>query len=51
MCSMGGVVVTSTDGRIVVNNTLDARLRIVKEEQLPAIRAKLFGVEESAAGA
>ena len=33
---------TSTDGRIVVNNTLDTRLRIVEEQQLPAIREMLF---------
>lgn len=44
-CSLGGVVVTSTDGRIVVNNTLDTRLRIVEEQQLPAIREMLFGNE------
>lgn len=41
-CSLGGVVVVSPDGRIVVNNTLDARLKIVEEEQLPAIRGQLF---------
>ena len=35
-------MVVSPDGRIVVNNTLDARLKIVEEEQLPAIRAQLF---------
>lgn len=45
MCSMGGVVVTSLDGRIVVNNTLDARMKIVEGEQLPAIRASLFDNE------
>lgn len=39
---LGGVVVCSTDGRIVVNNTLDTRLRIVEEQQLPAIREMLF---------
>jgi vacuolar-type H+-ATPase subunit E/Vma4 len=42
LCSLGGVLVTSSNGRIVVNNTLDARLRIVEEEQLPTIRARLF---------
>lgn len=41
-CSLGGVVVISPDGRIVVNNTLDSRLKIVEEEQLPAIRGQLF---------
>lgn len=39
---LGGVVVTSISGRIVVDNTLDARLKIVEEKQLPAIRAQLF---------
>jgi V-type H+-transporting ATPase subunit E len=39
---MGGIVVVSLDGRIVVNNTLDTRLRLVEEEQLPAIRKQLF---------
>lgn len=35
-------MVTSISGRIVVENTLDARLKIVEEKQLPAIRAQLF---------
>eukprot|EP01025_Chloroclados_australasicus_P055009 TRINITY_DN6586_c0_g2_i2.p1 TRINITY_DN6586_c0_g2~~TRINITY_DN6586_c0_g2_i2.p1 ORF type:complete len:254 (+),score=37.83 TRINITY_DN6586_c0_g2_i2:221-982(+) len=39
---LGGVVVTTQDGRIVVNNTLDARMKIVEDQQLPAIRASLF---------
>eukprot|EP00878_Enallax_costatus_P001437 GHUV01001587.1.p1 GENE.GHUV01001587.1~~GHUV01001587.1.p1 ORF type:complete len:237 (+),score=77.33 GHUV01001587.1:148-858(+) len=42
-CS-GGVVVTSADGRVVVSNTLDQRVHIVYEANLPDIRNKLFGV-------
>ena len=44
-CSVGGVVVTSTDGRVVCNNTLDARLEIAYQQNLPAVRAVLFGKE------
>jgi vacuolar-type H+-ATPase subunit E/Vma4 len=39
---LGGVVVISPDGRIVVNNTLDTRIAIVQDEQLPAVRTALF---------
>lgn len=42
--SSGGVVVTSADGRIVVSNTLDHRVHIAYEANLPDIRGKLFGV-------
>lgn len=42
-CS-GGVVVTSADGRVVVSNTLDQRVHIAYEANLPDIRGKLFGV-------
>lgn len=41
--SCGGVVVTSADGRIVCSNTLDDRLRITYQANLPALRAVLFG--------
>ncbi|KAF6264485.1 vacuolar ATP synthase subunit E [Scenedesmus sp. NREL 46B-D3] len=47
-CS-GGVVVTSADGRIVVSNTLDHRVHIAYEANLPDIRGKLFGVVASGA--
>lgn len=40
---LGGVVTTSLNGRIVVNNSLDARLKIIEEEKLPTIRESLFG--------
>ena len=35
-------MVISPDGRIVVNNTLDTRIKIIQDEQLPAIRGMLF---------
>lgn len=41
-CS-GGVVLTSADGRIVCSNTLDDRVAISYEANLPTIRAALFG--------
>ena len=44
LCSSGGVVVTSADGRVVVSNTLDQRVHIAYEANLPDIRNKLFGV-------
>ncbi|GFR51972.1 hypothetical protein Agub_g14499 [Astrephomene gubernaculifera] len=39
----GGLVVTSADGRITCNNTLDDRLKIAYQANLPTVRAKLFG--------
>ncbi|KAH7351918.1 hypothetical protein KP509_19G020300 [Ceratopteris richardii] len=41
-CS-GGVVLASNDGRIVCENTLDARLGVVFKQKLPEIRRRLFG--------
>ncbi|KAF5825910.1 hypothetical protein DUNSADRAFT_5993, partial [Dunaliella salina] len=40
--SCGGIVMMSTDGRIVVKNTLEDRLKITYEANLPVIRARLF---------
>ncbi|EEF51297.1 V-type proton ATPase subunit E [Ricinus communis] len=40
-CS-GGVVLASRDGKIVCENTLDARLDVVFRKKLPEIRKKLF---------
>ena len=40
-CS-GGVVVTTADGRTVVSNTLDDRLAISFEANLPELRRRLF---------
>jgi len=41
-CS-GGVVLASKDGKIVCENTLDARLEVVFKQNLPEIRSLLFG--------
>ncbi|KAL5098774.1 hypothetical protein RYX36_003101 [Vicia faba] len=41
-CS-GGVVLASHDGKIVFENTLDARLDVLFRNKLPAIRKELFG--------
>lgn len=40
-CS-GGVVLASRDGKIVLENTLDARLDVVFRKKLPEIRKRLF---------
>ncbi|MFX6572749.1 V-type ATP synthase subunit E family protein, partial [Acinetobacter baumannii] len=40
-CS-GGVVLASRDGKIVFENTLDARLDVVFRKKLPEIRRNLF---------
>ncbi|CAG9465109.1 unnamed protein product [Pedinophyceae sp. YPF-701] len=42
---LGGVAVTSEDGRIVCSNTLDHRLEIVLQQNLPNVRSALFGDE------
>lgn len=39
----GGVVIVNGSGTISCTNTLDARLDIAFEEQLPVIREKVFG--------
>uniref|UniRef100_A0A0E0JLY7 V-type proton ATPase subunit E n=1 Tax=Oryza punctata TaxID=4537 RepID=A0A0E0JLY7_ORYPU len=39
----GGVVLASRDGKIVCENTLDARLEVVFRKKLPEIRKLLFG--------
>lgn len=41
--SAGGLLATSLDGRIKVDNTLENRLHIISEDMLPQIRALLFG--------
>ncbi|KAH0636066.1 hypothetical protein KY289_035981 [Solanum tuberosum] len=38
----GGVVLASDDGKIVCENTLDARLDVVFRQKLPEIRKQLF---------
>lgn len=41
--SSGGLIATSLDGRIRVDNTLENRLSIISEEMLPELRTLLFG--------
>jgi len=41
---LGGVVLTSYNGRIVCSNTIESRLAIASEKCLPAIRKVLFPV-------
>ncbi|KAH3680215.1 hypothetical protein WICMUC_000480 [Wickerhamomyces mucosus] len=40
---IGGVVIINPTGKIEVRNTLEARLELLQEESLPAIRLALFG--------
>ncbi|HUW48582.1 MAG TPA: V-type ATP synthase subunit E family protein [Patescibacteria group bacterium] len=44
--SIGGIVVRSSDQREIFNNTLEARLARVRQENLPEISQVLFGGEE-----
>jgi V-type H+-transporting ATPase subunit E len=41
--SAGGIVILSKGGKIVMDNTLDTRLELLKESSLPAVRETLFG--------
>ncbi|CAD5322434.1 unnamed protein product [Arabidopsis thaliana] len=45
-CS-GGVVLASQDGKIVCENTLDARLDVAFRQKLPQIRTRLVGAPET----
>ncbi|KMZ70197.1 V-type proton ATPase subunit E [Zostera marina] len=42
-CS-GGIVMASRDGKIVLENTLNARLDVVFRKKLPEIRQRLYGL-------
>lgn len=42
----GGVALVSSDGRITCSNTLDDRLKICYQANLPEIRTRLFGALE-----
>jgi len=42
LCS-GGVILSCDGGRIICNNTLDARLFLAFEQRLPEVRTKLYG--------
>ncbi|KAL2328988.1 hypothetical protein Fmac_022415 [Flemingia macrophylla] len=41
-CS-GGIVLASEDGKIVLENTLDARLDVIFRQKLPEVRKRLLG--------
>jgi len=41
----GGVIVTARGGRIVCDNSLEARLGIVMKKELPVVRSRLFTQE------
>ncbi len=43
LSSTGGVVIVSGTGKIDINNTFEARLDLLKESALPAMRKALFG--------
>jgi len=40
--SLGGIILACNDGKITIDNTLDLRLRLVMEQDKPAIRKLLF---------
>ena len=42
-CSAGGVVIVGGSGKIDINNTFEARLELLKDSALPAMRKALFG--------
>lgn len=39
----GGIIISARGGKVVCDNSLDARLNIVMRTELPFIRARLFG--------
>lgn len=41
--AIGGCIVSDSEGRIEVNNSLTERLHILSQEALPAIRLEIFG--------
>lgn len=41
--SAGGIIGSTMNGRIKIDNTLSARLRILEEKMLPELRVDLFG--------
>jgi len=43
----GGVIGSTLNGKIMVDNTLDERLTILEEKMLPEIRTDLFGKNEN----
>lgn len=43
-CKSGGIVIVGYNGRITVNNTLDQRMELAFEQNLPLVRKVLFGI-------
>lgn len=41
---LGGVFLTGFGGRLTCDNTLEARLNLIYEEEKPTVRQTLFGV-------
>jgi V-type H+-transporting ATPase subunit E len=39
----GGIFIIGTGGKIVIDNTLEQRLRVIQADCLPVVRASLFG--------
>ncbi|KAI5813095.1 vacuolar ATP synthase subunit E [Pyronema omphalodes] len=39
----GGVIISGSRGKITINNTLEERLRILQQDNLPKVRFRLFG--------
>lgn len=44
---LGGVTASTLNGRIVLQNTMEARLDLAIEAMLPAIRTELFGPSQT----
>jgi V-type H+-transporting ATPase subunit E len=47
MNSSGGIVLASQDGKIVCDNTLDARLNVSFRQKLPEVRGDLISLLQS----
>ena len=45
--SAGGLTIIGGNGKIDINNTFEERLRLLKENALPAVRQTLFGKNEN----
>lgn len=43
-CSAGGITILNGNGKIEIDNTFEARLRLLEDSALPAVRKTLFGV-------
>ena len=47
VCSIGGVLVCSGDGKVVVSQTLNARLQVAYDTALPVVKPVLFNQQGS----